>query len=128
MKKKLLCAMIVVFLNMFVMPFTRLKGIPKAEAEGRVVIARLVRVNKPQVADWADKRADYMGIYEYQVNGKKYRYRERFWDDPPKELRLLYRKDPSTARIMMKYGRLESEWKVIYPVCAAVVFVVSLFV
>ena len=116
-------------LNSIVMPFTRLKGIDKAKAEGRMVTGVLVKTIRPYMLDSSESgvHTSTEGIFQYEYNGKKYQYRGRYHVSPPTEEKLYFRKDPSKARPDAEYGKLESEWKAIFAVLAAVAFVGTFF-
>lgn len=116
-------------LNAIIMPFTRLKGIKKAETEGRSVIATLVKSITPYVVDPDESgiHTSTDGIYQYEVNGRTYRYKGHYHVIPPTEEKLYYRKDPSKARPSIEYGKLESEWKPILLILSIVSFTVTFF-
>ncbi len=116
-------------LNAVVMPFTRLKGISKAEAEGRTAKAMLIKTITPYVVDTSESgiHTTTDGIYQYEVNGKKYQYKGHYHRTPPTEEKLYYRKDPRKARTSAEYGKLESEWKTIFLVLSIVSFVATFF-
>lgn len=116
-------------LNALVMPFTRLKGVKKAEEEGRSVTAVLIKAITPYVVDPTESgiHTSTDGIYQYEVNGRIYRYKGHYDVIPPTEEKLYYRKDPSKARTSVEYGRIESEWKFILIALGAIAFVATFF-
>ena len=116
-------------LNSIVMPFTRLGGIKKAEAEGRALTGTLIKTITPYVVDTAEAgiHTTIDGIYQYEYNGKEYQYKGHYHRTPPTEETLYFRKDPSKARPSAEYGKLESEWKSIFIVLVALSFVISFF-
>lgn len=116
-------------LNLIVMPFTRLKGVSKAEAEGRVVRAVLVKTHMPGNYDSNESGVHtlYTGVFQYEYKGKTYKYRGNYYRFPPSEEKLYFRSDPSKARTDAEYGRLESEWKMIFPVLMVCCFIGTFF-
>ena len=114
---------LVLFLNMFVLPFTcgGLKGIARARARGTVVMARLIKTR----SDNEDNI--YTGIYEYEVCRRKYKYSIAFCSWPPTHLELMWRRRPSTARVSMKLGRVEDEWIAIFIVSSIILAIVACF-
>lgn len=116
-------------LNALVMPFTQLKGVKKAQESGRAITATLVKAIHPNVMDVLEEgvQSSVDGIYEYTYRGRKYRFKGHYRGMPPQEETLYFRKDPSKARPAILYGKLESEWKLIFLVLIAAAFVGTFF-
>lgn len=116
-------------LNLFVMPFTSIKGVKKAEKEGRCVEAILVEIVFPRGLqnDESGVHTSTDGIYKYEYKGKTYRYRGHYISTPPTQEKLYFRRNPKKARPSVKYGRLESEWKVIFITLMVLALVVTFF-
>lgn len=112
-------------LNTIIMPFTRLKGIKKAELKGRMVHAILTKTITPYIVDNSESgiHTSIDGIYQYEYKGKKYQYKGHFHRTPPTDIKLYFRNDPSKARTDLEYGRLESEWKIIFVISLIVIFI-----
>ena len=65
--------------------------------QARRVTARLVRSVLPRAGDGINNM--YTAVYEYEYNGKKYRYRIMSYYEPPDELTLYFINDPRRAAI-----------------------------
>lgn len=93
---------IFIFLRkLFYAPFINKKLIEKAKVKGNVIVARLV--NHYDKYDHSGKyqrmTGKEIGIYEYEVNGRKYKYKFISINTLPKEITLYYLNNPKKATI-----------------------------
>lgn len=113
----LVCLPIVIlFLNMFVMPFKKNKALSKAWADGHVVDAKLIDKSDyiPSASDdrsedkWSDLK------YEYYYNNKRYVYKVRtnYTSMPKYERKLYFKQNPAKAKMETSFGGVENKWKV----------------
>lgn len=123
----ILTAAITLFLNLFVMPFSRNKARQQAEKDGRVVEAKNVKWMSPVSMDKDCKYyAEYWGHYEYTYGGKKYKYKAPFNYFPPDNLTLYFKKNPAKAKIETDFGYVEDEWKPVFVLLTIICFVVTI--
>lgn len=114
--------LIVCFLiSLIVVPFLKGKRLEKAKKEGRVIKAQRIDVvystGKPSEKD------AICGIYQFEYNGKSYKYRGRYYEFPPYEETLYFRKGPRWAKGENSFGGIENEWIYIWLYCSLVTFV-----
>ena len=124
-------AVICFILNAVVFPFTTISGVKKAEAEGRVVRARFVKILVPYGRVNFDQGVGSTVdvIYTYEYKGRTYQYRGAFAynEQPALEQTLYFRKDPSKARPAHQFGKMESEWVTVLIVMLVVSFIATFF-
>ena len=106
----------VFLLNEFVMPFLRKKALRKAKESGHVVEASWI---DSLYARGDDTSTWVLGVYEYTVNGRKYKYKGRFYPDCPLQITLFYKRNPRKAKTKLDFGFVES-WETVFLVMLVV--------
>lgn len=105
---------IFIFLRkLFYGPFINKKLVEKAKAKGNIVTASLVNYFSLHDHSGQFKRTtgEEMGIYEYEVNGRKYKYRLMSFNTLPKEITLYYLYRPRKAMLYKElYVTERSPW------------------
>ena len=105
--------------NALIMPFRR-KG---ALLNAKRVEAERVDYIYPRGVENIGTESYVWGIYEYEVNGRKYKYKARYVSTPPSTEILYYKKNPAKATNSVSYGKNEFDWKPIFIVLTLVGFV-----
>lgn len=85
------------FLNTLVLPFRR----KKALAEAKTVTANLADIRYPVGEDSCDA---VTGIFEYEVDGRTYKYKCDYCTYPPETETLYYTKNPAHAKTKEHFG------------------------
>lgn len=97
-----------VLYNSFIAPFKRTKLLIKAREEGRMVVGHLVDFHFHQSNENAGVYENKVfGVYEFEVKGKKYKYKQWMSGMPPEEKLLYYKKNPNKACEEQDFGILE---------------------
>lgn len=118
--------------KIFYLPFIRKKLLEKAKADGHVVEAHLIK--KHNIRNHNNRNGvplptmEDMGTYNYEVNGKKYRYRLVSSVCIPKTVTLYYIKKPRKATLANDLGNWESPWIKFYLVISLVVAIIIVIV
>lgn len=95
--------------NSFIAPFKRKELLVKARDEGRMVVGHLVDFHFHQSSENAGQYANKVyGVYEFEVDGKKYKYKGWFSGMPSEEKLLYYKHNPQKACEEHEFGVLES--------------------
>lgn len=98
-----------VIYNSFIAPFKRTKLLIKAREEGRMVVGHLVDFHFHQSNENAGIYENKVYcVYEFEVDGKKYRYKQWLSGMPSDEKLLYYKHNPKKACEEHNFGILES--------------------
>lgn len=116
-------AVITLLLNLLVMPFTRIKALSKAAKAGNIVEAVRTNIIYPRGSVNFEKDGTIWGYYEYEYAGKRYKYKGRFSNTPPRTLLLYFKKNPAKADTEDWFGYVKDEWKTIFCVLTVVFFI-----
>lgn len=97
-----------VLYNSFIAPFKRTKLLIKAREEGRMVVGHLVDFHFHQSNENAGVYENKVySVYEFEVKGKKYKYKQWLSGMPPEEKLLYYKHNPNKACEEHTFGILE---------------------
>jgi len=94
--------------KIFYVPFIRKRLKEKAEAEGRVVIGKLVKTH------YNSPHRHYYSVYEYEYMGRKYSQKIKNALEPSKELKLYFLRNPKHACSGAYLGDYEDNWRLYY--------------
>ena len=123
----LLLPFVIGLINMFIMPFCKNSALKKAKLDGHVVKAKHVKNIYAEGDDIAT--AGYiLGVYEYTVDSKKYKYQGQYMITPPNEEILYYKTNPRKAKTEVQFGSLEGGKGLIFLIISIIVFFGSFFV
>lgn len=117
---------VLAFINMFIMPFTKEKELQKAHEKGRVITANFLKSIHPKGAGSASEPRIW-GIYEYQYNGKKYKYKNVYGISPPCQETLYFKKNPKNAKNRVSFGRMENGKFMLYLMMSLLIFISTWF-
>lgn len=99
--------------KLFFGPFTNKKLVERAKSKGNVITARLVdhySLNNHS-GNHIKMTGEEMGIYEYEINERKYKYRFMSFNALPQELTLYYLNNPKKATVPSElFIRQRSPW------------------
>ena len=119
---------IIGLINMFVMPFCKNSALKKAKLDGHVVKAKHIKNIYAQGDDISKRGSDILGIYEYTVGSKKYKFRGYYVGTPPNIEILYYKTNPKKARPDVQFGFLEGGKSLIFVIVSIIIFLGSFFV
>ena len=114
------------FINMFIMPFTKEKELQKANEHGRVVTAYFVKSIHPKGVG-AGSDDTVFGIYEYHYNGKTYKYKGIYSLSAPANEILYFKKNPKNACNRIRFGKMENGKFVLFAIISLIVFIATWF-
>lgn len=122
---------IFIFLRkLFFGPFINKKLVEKAKLKGNVLTAHLVKHYDQYNDSGQYKRTSgkEIGVYEYECNGNKYKYRYISINKLPEEITLYYLKNPRKASVSKElYITQRSPWLksflVIFLICWVISFI-----
>lgn len=115
-----------IFINMFIMPFTKGKELQKANEQGRVITANFVKSIHPKGVG-ATSDHGVWGIYEYEYDGKKYKYKGLYNLSAPVNETLYFKKNPKKATNSMNFGKMENGKFSLFAVVFIIVFIATWF-
>lgn len=106
-------------------PYNPLKGEkrtpvkPPHSVEAHFLDSVYLRYSNTEPKDSSD--ADWKVIYEYEVDGKKYKYKRKcIRPTYDSEITLYYRKNPANAKEKDIYGGVENDWIPAFLISSAV--------
>ncbi|MBQ2946319.1 MAG: hypothetical protein IJE04_00515 [Bacilli bacterium] len=105
---------IFIFLRkLFYGPFINKKLVEKAKAKGNIVTARLIKHydQYDHSGQFSRTTGKEIGVYEYEVNGRKYKFRSISINRLPREITLYYLNNPRKASFAKEiYVTERSPW------------------
>mgnify|MGYP004686674985 CR=1 FL=1 len=119
---------IIGIINMFIMPFYKSSALKKAELNEHVIKAKKMKTIHPDGMEERKTAGYIVGVYEYEVDSKKYRYKGKYVTTPPQIETLYYKNNPKSAKPEFQFGFLEDSKYLIFLVVLFIVFWGSFFV
>lgn len=116
----------------FVRPYRQLKAFSTVNLKGEKIQSSPPKSVVAKNVDfiYRNSRDDLFdvtfGIYEYTVDGRKYRYKEQFrTPNVPDTITLYYRKDPSKAQNKNDFGGVENDWLPMFGILSLIGFLLT---
>lgn len=117
-------AIIVCFINIFIMPFRKNREWNDAVNSGRVIVAKRIKYRYPTGDDYLTDNYVW-GYYQYEYGNKKKRIMLRFPTVPPETLELYYKKNPAKAKTANSFGGMETGIGRIFLIMTLISFVIK---
>lgn len=114
------------FINLFIMPFTKGKELQKAHEQGRVVTANFLKSIHPNGVG-ATSDHGVWGIYVYEYNGKKYKYKGLYNLSAPVNETLYFKKNPKKATNSVNFGKMENGKLALFAIITLIIFIGTYF-